>query len=73
MRNVNLYYGEEIGGKVGKIENNDDMPYLVYQDTKVKLNEFRGVKNDDDSYKSFVCEKDLDWFNLTVSASYQLI
>ena len=74
VRNVNLYYGEKVAGKVVKLENKDEMPYLTYQHANIKMHEFISVFTDQDSYKkSFVCEKDLDWFNFDVSASYQLI
>ena len=60
MRSVEFYFGEKTTEGVKKLENRDDVPYLVYQDTNIKRQEFHIVHSEQDSYKkSFVCEKDL--------------
>ena len=61
VRNVDFYFGEEVGKEFKKLENRNDIPYLVYKDTNIKRHEFRVVYTEQDSYKkSFACEKDLD-------------
>ena len=63
VRNVDCYFGEEVGEEVVKLKNSDGVesrPYLVYRKTNVK--EFSETPTDEvDSYKtSLVCEKDLE-------------
>ena len=72
---MDFYFGEKTTEGVVKLENREDVPYLVYHKTDIKGRDFSETPNDDvDSYKnSFVCEKDLEWSSLTISVYYQLI
>ena len=73
VRNEDLYYGEEVGDGVKKIQfgyGDNSRPYLVYRRSYTKRNKFKESVHVSlaqqtgqvlSGYKkSFVCERDLD-------------